>query len=170
VSSNRILWIWIAAMLLSVCAQAGEITLKKSTFGNWKFATGDSNFVSVGSSCENLSREMAGDSAAISEIGKFNDLTSTSTLLFLGGCALAAYPLYEQISGEWKSGYDKLVGGAVGLVIVSAVIEHSARKHLTNAVNGYNKRKGNSSPPPTAILFPELFQGGTFGLGVAVQF
>lgn len=157
-------------MLLSVCAQAGEITLKKSTFGNWKFATGDSNFVSVGPGCENLRREMAGDSAGISEIGKFNDLTSTSTLLFLGGCALAAYPLYEQISGEWKSDYDKLVGGAVGFVIVSAVIEHSARKHLTNAVNGYNKRKGSSSPPPTAILFPELFQSGAIGLGVAVQF
>lgn len=166
---------WIIPLLvlavgISAATSAANISIRRSDFGNWQYAKDDTNFVSVGSNCENLRRELSGDSESVGEIDRYNDQIQVSTLLLLAGGSLGAFAAYKEVKDQWESDYWTVVGVGGGLAILSFLVEHGARGHLTRAVTGFNDRQRTGVSRSSAFLFPALLERRTLGIEVGFRF
>jgi hypothetical protein len=168
--SRLLLLVILLLFFMPMISTAGNISLKRSVFGNWKFTDGDTSYIPIGTNGEILQKAMGNDTLAIREVGKFNDLMRVSTVVFMASAGLAVYPIYKVAKGQWKETYWKGVAGSGAALLTAILIERSARSHLMKGVKGYNLRSEGVETTPTAYLFPVIMNDRTMGLNLTIQF
>jgi hypothetical protein len=151
---SRLRTVIIALCLLSASTLAGEIKLKNSFFGGWKYSIDGTEYKKVGFGSD-LRWEMAGNVAAQEEMSKYETYTGWATVSGYTGGFLIGWPLGAVIAGgEWKDSYTTMYIIGVPLSITSLLLDAAATRKLKKAVRIYN---GEESAPSTFIPSLEIF-------------
>jgi len=154
----RIVIVITTVCLMAGAAHAGEIKLKNSFFGGWKYSVDGMDYKKVGFSGDDLRLEMAGNDAAQKEMDKYQTNMTWATVTGIPGGFLLGWPLGGYIaSGEWKDSYNTMYMIGVPLGITSIVLEATAHGKLKKAVRIYN---GQEPAPNALVPVPDIFASG----------
>ncbi|MFQ5500190.1 MAG: hypothetical protein ACE5FH_11020 [Candidatus Zixiibacteriota bacterium] len=124
------------------CSQvSAEITLKHGFFAGWKYSTDGVQFKKVGRSGDGLYWEMEGNEKAQAHMKKYKKGMTWATVTAVPGGFLIGWPIggYIGSGGEWKDSYTTMMIIGAPLAVVSTLLEGSAKRHLTKAVDLYNR-------------------------------
>lgn len=158
-------------VLLAIASSswAGEIKLKKTFFGGWKYAIGLGSFHGVGMSGKSLREHMEGNDEAVAEMKTYKERKIEAALFGWPGGFLMGWAAADAVLDNWSSTDEVFLAIGIPLTIIATIAEVSATNHLKKAVSIYNGEE-------QALFFdldlrkPSFASGGGLSLGLKYRF
>ncbi len=154
-------------IFLTGTLSAEEITLKKTFFSDWKYSTDGQKFKGVGLSGTSLRELMADNDEAVAEMNVYKSRKVWMAVLGWPGGFMAGWACGAAIAGNWKDSDGVLLGVGVSMMVVSAIFEASATRHLKKAVSIYN---GDDQELVFDMNFGRSVSSGNGQVGLALTY